>query len=56
LLADLDFARVFDRLIIGPSQYSWAMYEAFVDAFGPRGQDFCELLFFSPLSRVLGAL
>jgi hypothetical protein len=28
-LADLDLARIFDRLIIGPSQFSWAMVEAF---------------------------
>ena len=28
-LADLDFSRIFDRLIIGPSQYPWPMYDAF---------------------------
>jgi DUF2971 family protein len=31
-LDDLDIAHIFDRLIIGPSPYPWAMYEAFVDA------------------------
>ncbi len=31
-LADLDLARVFDRLIIGPTQFAPAMYEAFVAA------------------------
>jgi hypothetical protein len=31
-LAELDLARVFDRLIIGPSQFSWTMYEAFTKA------------------------
>lgn len=31
-IADLDFARLFDRLIIGPSSYPWPMYEAFVAA------------------------
>lgn len=29
LLADLDLACIFDRLIIGPSQFAWAVYEAF---------------------------
>jgi hypothetical protein len=31
-LATLDFAAAFDRLIIGPSPYPWAMFEAFVAA------------------------
>ncbi len=31
-LADLDLARIFDRLIIGPSPYAWAMFQAFADA------------------------
>jgi hypothetical protein len=31
-LADLDLACMFDRLIIGPSQFSWAMFEAFSQA------------------------
>ena len=31
-LADLDFAKLFDRLIVGPTPYPWPMYEAFVDA------------------------
>lgn len=29
-LAELDVSHLFDRLIIGPSAYSWAMYQAFV--------------------------
>ena len=28
-LADLDFSRIFDRLIIGPSSFPWVMFEAF---------------------------
>jgi hypothetical protein len=28
-LADLDFYRIFDRLIIGPSSYPWVSFEAF---------------------------
>ncbi len=31
-LADIDMARIFDRLIIGPSPYPWVMYQAFVAA------------------------
>jgi len=31
-LAEVDLSRIFDRLIIGPSQYSWPMYQAFVAA------------------------
>jgi hypothetical protein len=31
-LRELDLSRIFDRLIIGPSQYPWVMYEAFVAA------------------------
>jgi hypothetical protein len=31
-VADLEFSRIFDRLIIGPSPYPWPMYEAFVSA------------------------
>lgn len=31
-LADLHLDRLFDRLIVGPSQFSWAMYEAFTRA------------------------
>jgi hypothetical protein len=33
----LDFASVFDRLIIGPSQYPWSMREAFVTALKNAG-------------------
>jgi hypothetical protein len=36
-LAALDFSRMFDRLIIGPTQYSWAMYEAFSEALSNIG-------------------
>lgn len=32
VLADLDFAQIFDRLIIGPTAYPWAVGEAFVTA------------------------
>lgn len=32
LLKDLDFARVFNRLIIGPTVYAWPMFEAFREA------------------------
>jgi len=31
LLAELDLAKMFDRLIVGPSPYPWVIYEAFVD-------------------------
>jgi hypothetical protein len=31
-LTDLDFSKMFDRLIVGPTPYPWPMYEAFVDA------------------------
>jgi hypothetical protein len=37
VFASLDFARVFDRLIIGPSPYPWVMYEAFGDALTRAG-------------------
>lgn len=37
LLGDLDFFRLFDRLIIGPSQYSWPMRESFVAALKKSG-------------------
>jgi hypothetical protein len=36
-LADLDLAKVFDRLILGPSQFSLAMYQAFVPALVAAG-------------------
>ena len=29
-LSGIDFSRIFDHLIIGPSSYPWVMYEAFV--------------------------
>ncbi len=31
-LTDLEFSKMFDRLIVGPTPYPWPMYEAFVDA------------------------
>jgi hypothetical protein len=37
VLADLDFSRLFDRLIIGPSQYPWVMYSAFTEALAGCG-------------------
>jgi hypothetical protein len=36
-LDDLDIAKIFDRLIIGPTLYPWVMYEAFVDALEKAG-------------------
>jgi hypothetical protein len=36
-LAGLEFSRVFDRLIIGPSQYPLPMYEAFAAALAKAG-------------------
>jgi hypothetical protein len=36
-LADIDLAKMFDRLIVGPSPYPWVMYEAFVDALTKMG-------------------
>ena len=36
-LADLDFSRLFDRLIIGPSPYPWPIYEAFTKALADSG-------------------
>jgi hypothetical protein len=36
-LAGLDLASMFDRLIIGPSQFSWAMYEALSNALAEIG-------------------
>ncbi|MFZ2089717.1 MAG: hypothetical protein WAU47_14190, partial [Desulfobaccales bacterium] len=35
--SDLDLTKLFDRLIIGPSQYPWAMYESFVAALKEAG-------------------
>ena len=37
VLAELDLSKMFDRLIIGPSQYSWPMYEAFTQALKAAG-------------------
>lgn len=36
-LAGLEFSRIFERLIIGPSQYAWPMYETFVPALEAAG-------------------
>jgi len=37
LIADLDFAMVFDRLIVGPTPYPWPVYGAFVEALKAAG-------------------
>ena len=36
-IADLDFSRMFRRLIIGPSAYPWPMYDAFREALCSAG-------------------
>jgi hypothetical protein len=36
-IADLDFVRVFDRLIVGPTPYPWPIYGAFVEALKATG-------------------
>jgi hypothetical protein len=36
-VADLDFAQIFDRLIIGPTPYGWPIYRAFVDELTKAG-------------------
>jgi hypothetical protein len=36
-LASLDVTRLLDRVIIGPNQYAWAMYESFVAALARAG-------------------
>lgn len=36
-LADLDFSRMFHRLIVGPSPYPWPMFEAFREALTQAG-------------------
>jgi len=41
-LADLDLARMFDRLIVGPSEFSWSMYEAFTKALTAMGVEQAE--------------
>jgi hypothetical protein len=37
LIADLDFAQVFERLIVGPTPYPWPIYGAFVEALKATG-------------------
>jgi DUF2971 family protein len=37
LIVDLDFAQVFDRLIVGPTPYPWPIYGAFVEALKTTG-------------------
>jgi Protein of unknown function (DUF2971) len=37
VLTDLDISRMFDRLIVGPTQYPWPMYEAFTAALTTAG-------------------
>lgn len=36
-IADLDFTRIFDHLIIGPTSYPWPIYTAFVDELAKAG-------------------
>jgi hypothetical protein len=36
-LADLEFSKIFDRLIVGPTIYPWPMYEAFTEALTKAG-------------------
>lgn len=36
-LTDIDLSRLFERLIIGPTQYPTAMYEAFTEALSNMG-------------------
>src|SRR5437773_729488 len=48
VLGDLDFVGMFDRLIIGPSPYPWAMYKAFTAALSEAGcSNASELVFAS---------
>jgi hypothetical protein len=47
VLAELDLARIFDRLIIGPSQFSWSMYEAFTKALTAMGVEQAETRVFT---------
>jgi hypothetical protein len=37
ILDDIDFAKLFDRLIIGPSPYPMAMFDAFIEALSNAG-------------------
>jgi hypothetical protein len=37
ILDDLDFAKLFDRLMIGPSPYPMAMSDAFIEALSNAG-------------------
>lgn len=36
-LNDIEFSAIFDRLIIGPSQFQWPMFEAFADKLAAAG-------------------
>jgi hypothetical protein len=38
-LKDIDAVNLLDRIIIGPSQYSWALYEASVNVLKTAGVD-----------------
>jgi hypothetical protein len=38
-VADLDFTRIFDHLIIGPTSYPWPIYTAFADELTKAGVD-----------------
>ena len=46
-LGELDLSRIFDRLIIGPSSFPWAMYQAFVDALEKCGVSEAHKLVFT---------
>jgi hypothetical protein len=46
LIADLGFAQVFDRLIVGPTPYPWPIYGAFVEALKAAGVPNAEELVF----------
>jgi hypothetical protein len=47
-LAPLDLTNMLDRLIIGPSQFAWPMYEAFLEALTDQGvEDAAKHIFIS---------
>jgi hypothetical protein len=50
LIADLDFAQVFDRLIVGPTPYPWPIYGAFVEVLKATGVPSAEELVFFQVS------
>jgi len=46
-LAELDLARMFDRLIIGPSEFAWPMHEAFTKVLTAMGVEQAETRVFT---------